>query len=208
MDLERVRRSGNLLALLRSNSRQQLRHALKRVGEEYGQLAVRAAGDLHHALEIFEELAALHSTTWAARGESGAFAAPQRLQFHRDWIAERFAHGEMQLLRVTAGQRTLACMMNVVYRGRVYSYQTGIQYGPLAALKPGYLAHLQAIEYNADLGHQSYDFLAGDSRYKRNLSTDANRLIWARIQKPRLKFYLENHLRAVVRRWRKRRQVR
>jgi hypothetical protein len=50
-----------------------------------------------------------------------------------------------------------------------------------------------------------YDFLAGGSRYKQSLATDARQLVWFRIQKPRLRFALEDLARAVRDRVRARR---
>jgi CelD/BcsL family acetyltransferase involved in cellulose biosynthesis len=61
-------------------------------------------------------------------------------------------------------------------------------------LKPGLVAHVEAIKHNTAAGHKTYDFLGGDSRYKMSLATHHNRLIWIRLQKPLLKFRIENAL--------------
>ena len=50
------------------------------------------------------------------------------------------------------------------------------------------------------VAHQGriYDFLAGDMRYKDNLSTDRGELLWVCVQRPRARFLLEDRLRAWV----------
>ncbi|MGE3546615.1 MAG: GNAT family N-acetyltransferase, partial [Kofleriaceae bacterium] len=66
-------------------------------------------------------------------------------------------------------------------------------------MKPGYVLHAAAIEHAAKLGHSIYDFLAGDMRYKDNLSTDKGELWWACVQRKRARFLLEDRLRDWVR---------
>ena len=40
-----------------------------------------------------------------------------------------------------------------------------------------------------------YDFMAGDSQYKRQLSNHQTQLCWLVLQRPRLKFKIEDRLR-------------
>ena len=97
----------------------------------------------------------------------------------------------MQLLRITCGKKTLGCLYNFVSQGMVYYYQSGFNYPDFGRFKPGLVCHALAIPYNAAQGHKTYDFLVGDSQYKKSLSTHANQLVWCTIQKPRLRFKLE-----------------
>ena len=82
-----------------------------------------------------------------------------------------------------------------MHRGRVYAYQSGFRYSQDNRLKPGLVSHLEAIELNRRLGHEAYDFLAGDARYKRSLSNKSNELLWLVLQRRRMDFWLENRLR-------------
>jgi CelD/BcsL family acetyltransferase involved in cellulose biosynthesis len=58
-------------------------------------------------------------------------------------------------------------------------------------MRPGLVAHWQAIEYCLASGLQSYDFLAGDNRYKRSLSSREYMQYWVYLQRPRLKLRTE-----------------
>jgi len=113
-------------------------------------------------------------------------------RFHRRLIERRLAAGEVQLARVRAGDTTIGCLYNFVWQGNVLFYQSGLAYESNSKLKPGLVCHALAVEHAARAGHRSYDFLAGQSRYKQSLSTGARELVWARLQQPRLRFALEN----------------
>jgi CelD/BcsL family acetyltransferase involved in cellulose biosynthesis len=194
VDLARVRSNG-YLKLLGSQTRSQIRRAQREAGE----LTVEVATDVETALSIYRELVALHQKQWHARGQPGAFADPWFDRFHRRLIAHRFRHGEIQLVRVRSKLGTLGTLYNFVYRGRVLQYQSGMAQLANPHLKPGYLSHAVAIEHAATTGLDAYDFLAGDRRYKRSLSTDHTSLLWARVQRPRLRFLLEDRLRGWAR---------
>jgi CelD/BcsL family acetyltransferase involved in cellulose biosynthesis len=192
VDLEAVRSmEGGYISLLGASTRTQLRRTRRIVGN----LDVEVAEDEHQALDIWGELLRLHAQRWAARGERGAFADPWFERFHRRLITSRLASGEIQLVRVRAGATTIGCLYNFVYRGRVLFYQSGLAAFDDPHIKPGFLCHAAAIEYNALAGHQVYDLLGGASRYKQSLATGAARLVWLRVQRQRMRFAVEDQLR-------------
>jgi len=196
VDLDAVRSvEGGYISLLGASMRNQLRRTRRLVGN----LDVEIAGDPAHALDIYGELLRLHARSWESRGRRGAFADPWFERFHRQLILDRLASGEIQLMRVRAGALTIGCLYNFVYRGRVLFYQSGLAGFDHPHIKPGYLCHAAAVEYNALAGHQIYDLLAGTTRYKRSLATGETRLVWLRVQRPRLRFAIEERLRSVKR---------
>ena len=194
VDLDAVRSvEGGYLALLGSSTRTQMRRAHRLVGD----FAVEVASDERHALDIYGELLRLHARRWDAAGQPGAFADPWFERFHRKLIQQRLRHGEIQLLRVSAGRTTIGCLYNFVFRGRVLFYQCGLATFDDPHVKPGFLCHAAAVEHNALAGHAIYDLLAGSSRYKAQLATAANRLVWLRVQRPRVRFSIEDRVRRV-----------
>lgn len=197
VDLARVRGS-TYPQLLGSSTRAQLRRAQRGLGP----LVVEEATDAAHATSIYDELVQLHGARWRAAGQPGAFADPWFDAFHRRLIEARLASGEIQLLRVRAGERTVGCLYNFVYRDRVAFYQCGLAAPAGPHDKPGLVTHAAAIEHAARAGLAIYDFLAGEARYKRNLSTDTAELVWARFQRPLARFAVENWLQARIARLR------
>lgn len=198
VDLEKVRATQDLeyLTLLGGDLRSQIKRSYK-LYQARGPITVEVASRPDHAREIFDELVALHQTTWRRRGKPGAFAASYFVRFHRRLIESRLGHGEIQLMRVRAGASTLGCLYNFVWNGTVSFYQSGVAYEADNRLKPGLLCHVEAVRHNARAGQQVYDFLAGDARYKRGLATDARELVWATVQRPRLRFLAEDCARTV-----------
>jgi CelD/BcsL family acetyltransferase involved in cellulose biosynthesis len=55
--------------------------------------------------------------------------------------------------------------------GRVYFYQSGLEYAEDNRLNPGLVSHYHAVQYCLAQGYQEYDFLGGYLRYKRSLAT-------------------------------------
>ena len=190
VDLAKVR-GKDYLSLLGSSTRSHLRKAQRLAPDATFEIA----RDERQAFEIYDELVVLHQRAWKARGEPGAFADPWFDRFHRRLIAQRFRHGEIQLVRLRTAAQTIGCLYNFVSHGRVLMYQTGINPDVDDKIKPGYLTHLYAVEHNAREGHAQYDFLGGDAQYKKSLSTDKTKLVWARVQKRRLMFWLEDRAR-------------
>ncbi len=191
VDLGKVRAAPDFLALLGSSTRAQIRRARRRAGDT----TLEVASTLPEALAIYSELVGHHGRYWRGRGQFGAFADPWFDQFHRRLIAQRFAHGEIALSRLRAGGRTLGCLYNLVAHDQVAFYQSGLVHLAGHDVKPGYLCHVAAIEHAARAGHATYDFLGGDARYKRNLSTDTRELVWARVQRRLARFALEDRMR-------------
>jgi CelD/BcsL family acetyltransferase involved in cellulose biosynthesis len=190
IDLARVRAAGDYLSLLSSNTRAQIRRARRTVGPCELEIARSPA----HAFEIYRELVTFHTARWRERGQPGVFADPWFDRFHRRLIEQRLPHGEIELVRVRAGGKTIGCLYNLVANGHVLFYQSGFAQFEDPHIKPGYLCHALAIEHAAAAGHAVYDLLGGDARYKASLSTDATRLLWLRVQRRRKRFVIEQQL--------------
>jgi hypothetical protein len=199
VDLARLRQSNTPYeSTLSLNTRQQLRRSLKLYGRQ-GTLRTEVARDLPSAQAMFEGMIELHQRTWSARGEPGAFGSGRKVAFHRALILRAFSRGAIQMLRVTAGQKTVGVLYNFVQNGKVYYYQCGLNYSQDKHLKPGLVTHTCAIRYCLEQGLDDYDFLAGDARYKRSLAKDSRPLAWVVFSRPHLKLAVIEFLRVVKR---------
>jgi CelD/BcsL family acetyltransferase involved in cellulose biosynthesis len=183
------------LAHLGSNTRSQVRRSYK-LYEAQAPLRREVASTTAEALAIYAELVELHQKWWNKRGQRGAFANPYFEAFHRGLIERRFAAGELQLIRVCCGGATIGCLYNFVWNGTVSFYQSGLRGEEDNRLKPGFICHTEAVRHSLEAGHATYDFMASFDEYKLRMSTHQRELVWARIQKPRLKFAVERVLRA------------
>lgn len=78
-------------------------------------------------------------------------------------------------------------MTGFVERGRLLFYQGGIASFADNRLKPGLAVHALCMEECVRRGIDEYDFLAGDARYKRELSTGEETIVWASLGRGTLK---------------------
>jgi CelD/BcsL family acetyltransferase involved in cellulose biosynthesis len=179
VDLGALRRKGvGLLDRVSANTRYQLRRSARRLAAA-GPLGVRRAGDAAEGHRWLEALALLHQRTWESRGMPGAFADGNFLRFHHALIDRGLPLGQVDLLEVSAGGRCVGYLLNFVFRGTVYAYQSGFDYAIADRHeKPGLTCHHQAIELYLREGMERYDFLGGAQQYKTSLAGTATRLHW------------------------------
>jgi hypothetical protein len=84
----------------------------------------------------------------------------------------------------------------------VFCYQSGLHYSSDNRLKPGFLTHYLAIRHCLEqTALQEYDFLAGDSQYKRSLTTANRPLSWIVVRRLTVPTLLFRALRWVKRKY-------
>ncbi|MGH7117857.1 MAG: GNAT family N-acetyltransferase [Acetobacteraceae bacterium] len=179
LDVAGLRRKGiGHLDCLSANTRYQLRRTLRRFAAS-GPLSVRRAASPAEAHAWLDALAKLHQRTWEGRGQRGAFAEPDFQRFHHALIDRGLPRREVDVLEVRAGPECLGYLLNFVFHGTVYAYQSGFDYA-LAGRhqKPGLTCHHLAIEMYLREGVDRYDFLGGAERYKLSLSDASTPLHW------------------------------
>jgi hypothetical protein len=197
VDLEKIRAAGvDFMKLLSVNKRSQIRRSIKQY-ELDGQVEIREAQSPDEALAMFDDLVAMHQKEWNRRGQSGAFSNQYMLQFHKELIRSRFDHHEVQLLKIGNNVKTIGYLYCFVYRGDVLFYQSGFSYSAENVYRPGLVSHYYAILHNAAKGMKTYDFLAGESDYKKSLSTDSISMYWMRWIKSRRRFPIEKGILAL-----------
>jgi hypothetical protein len=184
------------LNTLSSNTRYQIRRALKLYGER-GPVALTAAKTQDEFAKYFDGLRNLHQKYWIARGERGAFGYKFLNDFHEEIALTRGPLGEVELLRVAAGDFEIGYLYNFTWRGQVGAYLSGFAYEDDSKLKPGLVSHYLAIEHHLKGNAGVYDLLAGDMQYKSSLAMTTPPMYWADLQQPRFKLRLEDMLRAV-----------
>jgi len=183
---------------LGKSTQAKIRQSLARYSR-LGEIRLSEARDVKEAVAVFDRLAALHQTYWQGRGRRGAFASPFIRQFHHALIEERFGAGEIQLLRLAAGDAPIGYLYNFRYRQRIYAYQSGFDYALVAKARPGYLCHWHALRHNWKAGAEIYDFLAGTDQMKQAFANKTETLHWLRFRRKTLLYAIETGLRSTKR---------
>lgn len=176
---------GGHLATLSANTRAQIRRSMRRYAA-LGPLAVTRAASLDQARGFLAALGVLHQQAWTRRGHPGAFANPAFVAFHAELLATAWPRGEVDLLRIGAGDQALGYLYNFRWRDRVSNYQSGFDYAAASSAhhKPGLTCHHLAAEMYAAEGVAAYDLLAGNHRYKTSLANGVAALHWIEVLPP------------------------
>lgn len=184
LDLRALPAGRDWRGTLSANTRYQIGRSDRRLATRGGgPLRIAAAATQAEALDWLDALVVLHADTWRRRGQAGAFADPFALRFHQALIPRLLARGQLELLRITAGERlVVGYLYNFRSQGRVYAYQSGLIHAEEGSHeKPGLTCHALAIERALAAGDAAYDFLAGAQRYKLSLANAETRLVWAEL---------------------------
>lgn len=185
MDLDKARSAGGeVLGALSSSVRRRLRQSLRALPGASGSWAEGKV----ESLAVLDELVDLHGRRWRRAGEHGAFASERFLAFHRDLISVLAPRGQVALFRLHGPDATLACLYALVDGDRLLFYQSGVAAMDDNRCRPGLVGHLLFMQAALERGYREYDFLAGEGRYKRELSTGSHELVWAILRRRRARF--------------------
>ena len=176
------------LESLSRNTRYQINHSKKKYETRYGNLRLSFAGDIKQALQYWDKAGELHVERWHDSG----FQNPKFVSFHKEFMTKNFASGMIDIAKITAGNHLVAIIYNVIYKQNVYFYLQGLHPETDGKLKPGLTAHSMLIEHYLRQGMNSYNFMGGYSQYKKQLSQSVGNLLIIKIQKPLLRFRVEN----------------
>lgn len=195
IDLGAVRDAkGDYLSLLSANTRSQIKRSAKDYGNVLPSIAV--AHDEATATIWLTEMQALNAGRHSDNAwDDGGFRA-----FAEALVARGLTTGEVELLRITAGDALLGYLLNFVYRGRAMNYQSAFAPPLTSKAKPGLMCHAAAVNRYANAGLLLYSLLAGKDRYKQSLATGHETLEWWLLERFAPRLEAEALLRKVLKR--------
>lgn len=191
VDLKRLRETGTAYeAALGAKDRARLRQNLR----FYGETQVGVPSDRESAMKVFDELAQMHTKSWEDRNQTGAFASALFRSFHLALM--RRALRSIQLVRVSSTEGLIGLLYNMIYRGKVYFYQSGLVYSSNKRVRPGFVTLARTIHYCLEHPElEEFHFMPGSDHYKEPMSTNRQELEWVVFQKRNLKNAVIRHLR-------------
>jgi CelD/BcsL family acetyltransferase involved in cellulose biosynthesis len=164
-----------------------IRKNRRRFEERYGPITTRWAETVDDGLEILRELIPLHQDRWHRAGQPGSFSSPRFTGFHQELIRRLLPKGQIVLFRVTAGEQMIGTFYGFVEAGVLYHYQWGLAQFDQNSLSPGFVVGALCMEEASARGIDELNWLAGDTRYKRELSNEQRELVWAELHRgPRM----------------------
>jgi len=106
----------------------------------------------------FKELIALNDKRWVSQGMKGVFSNQKFRDFHRIVMSLMLKKDRLELIVLYENNQSRAAIYNILYNGKIYFYQSGIDTtAPSPAF--GYLLHSHCIENAIKDGLREYDFL-------------------------------------------------
>jgi Acetyltransferase (GNAT) domain len=166
-------KGGDFLEVLGPKTRKHIRRTQRAYEETNGACTAHIARNVDESLEMLRQLTELHQARWAARGAVGSFSSEKFTLFHERLIRQAF--DRTLLFRLQAGHKTVGLLYCFVDKGWVYHYQSGFCYSLDAPMSPGLLTLCHLIKLcleRKDL--EGFDFMAGDSQYKRSLAPSSS----------------------------------
>ncbi|WP_412971975.1 GNAT family N-acetyltransferase [Glaciecola sp. MF2-115] len=188
------------LSTLSKNSRYQINRSLKAYRKR-GEISLSVAKTVKEGLCWFEEAAPFHISRWENTIVGSGFSNPTFVKFHQNLIKKNLESGSIDIIKITAGDSVICYLYNFIQGNDVKFYLSANNYEETgSALKPGLVAHYLAIQHYINKGFELYDFMAGESQYKRSLASTASPIFLCVFSKKKLKFTLENKLRELKQR--------
>lgn len=118
--------------------------------------------DAEAAVEV---LAVIERRSWKAKTGNLKVSTPVGKEFYRRFCDYFAARDALDLWRADLDGVPAAFVLNIVYGGKCYHYNTCYDEAS-GYISPGLLLHSEAISLAFERGLREYDFLSGDEPYK------------------------------------------
>jgi len=153
------------LQMLDGKQRHEMRRKLRRAEAEPALrwYVVGAEHDLKAEVEGFLTLMA------ASTPDKAAFLTPQMRDFFHCLAHVAYDAGWLQLAFLEIEGRKAAAYFNFIYNNRVMVYNSGLDWAVFPQLSAGIVLIAYCIRQAIERGHEVFDFMQGDERYKYDL---------------------------------------
>ena len=160
------------LTSLTKNTRSTLRRAVRYIEEKFGEISIkRFENELPH--NELNQLGTWHKKRWSEGNQKSGFFNDLFIDFHQSLQKNPTQTYNVETLTFYAGKTKIGYLYYLAGVTDVKFYLSAINYcDGNNRYQPGLVMHAFAIVHYSLLGYKNYDFMGGDSQYKRSLSNN------------------------------------
>mgnify|MGYP000343733394 CR=1 FL=1 len=186
------------LTQISKNTRQQFKRSIKHLALQ-GEIEFSVIENPQEQIEVLEETKHWHIKKWQSTSTPSGFENKEFCQFHNSLLNTTHPTASTVVATLTVDKEIMGCIYCLSENGTIYFYLSCIKPIDNNKVKLGLIMHISMVEWLISQGniYSEYDFLAGDARYKRSLSSVKNEYLKLIIQKNHLKFTLELALKKI-----------
>lgn len=186
---------------LSKNTRAQIVRTQKLISERYGPLKLLLAKTESDKKLYLEHAASLHQQRWSESEFGSGFDNAVFTQFHQDLIMDDGDNAGTRLYKLQAGEEVFGYIYLLTDASSWKFYLSAIRFDDDNRIKVGLLFHALVIEEAIKQRISTYDFLAGEARYKKSLSHKEDQQLMYCFYKPSLITSVRETLRTLKQRF-------
>jgi len=180
------------------NTRQQFNRSIKHLAKQ-GEIKFSIIHEKNEQIELLANSKHWHIEKWHNSPTPSGFNNVEFNLFHNHILKSSHSSAKTLMAKLTLNKYLIGCIYCLTHEKKVYFYLSCLK--PVAdnKIKLGLIMHILMIEWliSNNEKYSEYDFLAGDARYKKSLSTTKNEYLKLTIQRSAFKFKIENKLKKI-----------
>ncbi|GAA6204820.1 GNAT family N-acetyltransferase [Thalassotalea sp. SU-HH00458] len=177
---------------LSKNTRQQFRRSIKEL-ESIGEIKFDVIQEKEQQLKVLEKTQFWHINKWKNTKTPSGFENHFFTTFHSLCIQEEHPNAKTYLTTLSLNKEIIGCLYLLQQQNCFYFYLSNLKPIIDNKIKLGITLHILMINWIIEKSSETayYDFLAGDSRYKKSLSTSKDEYFKLTLQRSAIKFKIE-----------------
>jgi len=180
------------------NTRRQFNQSLRHISKQ-GEIKFSVIENKSDQKELLENAKHWHIEKWNNTTTPSGFSNEEFNLFHNKIITTSHPSANTIMAKLTLDNNLMGCLYCLTHEKKVYFYLSCFKPFADNKVKLGLIMHIFMIEWliSNKNSYSEYDFMAGDARYKRSLSTAKEEYLKLTLQRNANKFAIENLLKKV-----------
>jgi len=187
VDLKTLKTIDDYYVTLSKNTRQQIKRSLKLLALR-GEIQFKVSTNPVKQLQLLENSKHWHIEKWQKSSTPSGFNNPLFNQFHKNMIETKHPTAQTLVASLTINNDLYGCLYCLTQNKTAYFYLSNLKPIQDNKIKLGLTMHTLMVEWLILNDFHTYDFLAGEARYKKSLANHQDKYYSLTLQKKSWKF--------------------